>query len=137
MSEAEYQPKVKEIRKLICKGCKSEIDEMGCVIGCKYDVMNFGSRDPVTMQRLVYVFNRVEPYSTQKSKRNKNDEEELEGVIVYLDPTNLHIQVGEILRNGYTFIFRVDKITNQLKEGQKVMFQLDKKGAAVRVKPVL
>ncbi len=69
MSEGKNQPKKKEIRILICKGCKGGIDEMGCGVTCKYDTMNFGDRAPATMEMLVYIFDRVEPYSKLKSKK--------------------------------------------------------------------
>ena len=58
-----------EIRKLVCKGCNSEIDEMGCIVTCKYDVVDFAKRDPKTVEVHVYVLTRIEHYSFPKPKK--------------------------------------------------------------------
>lgn len=51
-----------EIRKVVCKGCTREIDDLGCCIDCGYDEVSFGDRDPATVEVVVYTVNRVEPY---------------------------------------------------------------------------
>ncbi|MBI4991986.1 MAG: hypothetical protein HZB99_02100 [Candidatus Harrisonbacteria bacterium] len=50
----------KELRKLICKECQGEIDEVGCTNGCKYEKL-LHDRDPETTEYHVYVMDRVEP----------------------------------------------------------------------------
>lgn len=66
-------PEAKELRFLICKGCSGQIDDIGCLAGCKYDVMSFSDRDPKTLEChiYVYVFNRVEPYKKGRKKSKK------------------------------------------------------------------
>lgn len=54
--------KSREIRFTVCKGCDSQIDDMGCGMSCQYDTNSFGDRDPATMQVEVYVLDRIEPY---------------------------------------------------------------------------
>lgn len=72
------------------------------------------------------------------SELNKNDGEEFEGIVVYLDPTTLDKQLGEILSGRNAYMFIVDKASHQLlKEGQKVTFRLNSREIAVNVKPVL
>jgi len=51
----------KELRKLICKECQGEIDEVGCTYRCKYEKL-LHDREPETTEYHVYVFDRVEPY---------------------------------------------------------------------------
>ncbi len=69
MPKGKNKSRKKEIRILICKGCKGEIDDMGCTVTCKYDTVNFGGRDPATMEFWVYVLDRAEPYSKMRSKK--------------------------------------------------------------------
>ncbi|MBI3045972.1 MAG: hypothetical protein HYY86_00295 [Candidatus Harrisonbacteria bacterium] len=69
MPEAKNKPPIKEMKILVCKECGAQIDDMGCVITCKYDSVNFGDRAPETLEFLVYVFDRVESYSTPRSKK--------------------------------------------------------------------
>ena len=57
-----------EIRKLVCRGCNREIDEVGCISRCKYDN---GQRPPESMEYDVYVYMRTEPYAVPKSKKRK------------------------------------------------------------------
>ena len=52
-----------EIRKLVCKCCKSEIDEVGCITGCEYDN---GQRPPESMEFNVYILAWTEPYEPRK-----------------------------------------------------------------------
>lgn len=53
----------KKIRFVICKVCGAGIDEFGCSYECEYDNKNFDDRDPATMETLVYMLDRVEPYT--------------------------------------------------------------------------
>ena len=72
MSSEKRQVKYpQEIRKVVCRGCTREIDDMGCCIDCKYDSVNFGDRDTATVAVLVYTLNRVEPYTSFKKKHRK------------------------------------------------------------------
>ena len=63
--QVKYPP---EVRKLMCKGCKHEIDDVGCYVACEYDFHSFGDRDPATVEVWVYTKNRVEPYTPSKKK---------------------------------------------------------------------
>mgnify|MGYP001568333364 CR=1 FL=1 len=67
MSKNKKQYWNKERKIPICKGCKSEIDEMGCIAFCEYDT-GTPDRDPKTLEFLIYVFDRVEPYFAKKKK---------------------------------------------------------------------
>jgi len=63
----------KERKIPICRGCKREIDEMGCIVFCKYN-NGTSNRDPKTLKLLVYVFDRVEPYPASLfGKKAKKD----------------------------------------------------------------
>ncbi|GEM_PF-2769667 len=63
--------KQEEIRLLVCKGCRRQIDEVGCAYNCEYDDDNFDNRDPEMMEYLVYVFDRTEPYKTKKKRKSR------------------------------------------------------------------
>ena len=53
----------KELRFLFCKKCNCEIDEVGCSYECEFDGLSQSERKPEDMGYLVYVFNKVEPFS--------------------------------------------------------------------------
>jgi hypothetical protein len=59
------EPK-KELRKLVCKECGCEIDDLGCAYDCKFDTVDLSKRDPATLEYHVYVFDRAEPYQGAK-----------------------------------------------------------------------